>query len=73
MVIFKNVRDRSQIDHLARQVFPGSVKFMRNAYIDATSKPYGYLFCDFKPDTPDDLKLRTAIFPNEINYGYCQS
>ena len=42
-VIFKNVRDSSQISSLARQMFPGNSKFMLEAFADATSAPYGYL------------------------------
>ena len=70
MVIFKNVRDASQITNLGKQMYPGSVNYLRASYEDATSKPYGYLLIDLKPDTPDSLRLRTDIFPGEIHYVY---
>ena len=70
MVIFKNVRDASQITNLEKQMYPGSVNYLRASYEDATSKPYGYLLIDLKPDTPDSLRLRTDIFPGEIHYVY---
>ena len=70
MVIFKNVRDASQITNLGKQMYPGSVNYLRANYEDATSKPYGYLLIDLKPDTPDSLRLRTDIFPGEIHYVY---
>ena len=65
LVLFKNPRDAGQISHLARQIFPDRVKYFREAYADATSHPYGYLLIDLKTTTPDDLRLRTAIFPGD--------
>ena len=65
IVLFKNPRDRSQIVHLAKQMFPGNVKYLQESYTDATSKPYGYLFLDFKTNCPDDMRVRTNIFPDE--------
>ena len=70
LVIFKSPRDSSQITHLAKQMFPGNVKFMQEAFNDATAKPYGFLLCDLKPDTPDDFRLRTNLFPDERQYAY---
>ena len=60
-VIFKNVRDRGQITHLARQMFPTQIKYFTEAYRDATTNPYGYIMLDCKPQTPDHLRLRTDI------------
>lgn len=65
IVLFKNPRDRSQIVNLAKQMFPGNVRFMREAYEDATKEAYGYLLIDLKPGTPDELRLRTNIFPDQ--------
>ena len=70
MVIFKNVRDASQITNLGKQMYPGSVNYLRASYEDATSKQYDYLLIDLKPDTPDSLRLRTDIFRGEIHYVY---
>ena len=61
LVVFKSPRDSSQVNHLARQMFPGHVKYMQEAFEDATKRPYGYLFCDLKPETPTDYRLRTNI------------
>lgn len=65
MVLFKNPRDASQISHLAKQMYPSKTKFMVEAYRDATSLPYGYLFLDLKPETAEDMRLKTNIFPPE--------
>ena len=46
-------------------MYPGRVKFFQEAYDDATKLKWGYLFIDLKPDTPDELRLRTNIFPGE--------
>jgi hypothetical protein len=64
LVLFKNPRDSAQIAHLGRQIFPERAKYFREAFTDATSHPYGYLLVDLKTTTPDDLRLRTDIFPN---------
>ena len=65
LVLFKSPRDSSQIIHLAKQMFPGHVKYMQESFQNATSRPYGYLFCDLKPETPTDFRLKTNIFPGE--------
>ena len=70
LVVFKSPRDSSRVNHLARQMFPGHVKYMQEAFRDATKRPYGYLFCDLKPEIPTDFRLRTNIFPGETHYAY---
>jgi Poxvirus A32 protein len=69
LVLFKNPRDVQQINCLGRQV--GDVKLMQEAYKDATSRPYGYLFLDYKQTTPDEFRYRTNILPSEgLEYAY---
>ena len=70
IVAFKNPRDVTQIATLAKQMYPGSTKYMIEAYQDATSKPFGYLLIDLKPQTDERIRLRTNIFPGEVNYVY---
>lgn len=65
MVIFKNPRDGSQITHLAKQMFPRNVKYLQEAFADATSQPHGYLLIDLKQETPDHLRLRTNILQSQ--------
>ena len=38
---------------------------MQEAFIDATTVPYGYLLIDLKQDTPEDSGLRTTILPDD--------
>ena len=71
MIVFKNPRDASQVTHLAKQMYPGRVNFVQEAFKDATNVPYGYLLVDLKEDTPDDLHLRTTILPDDaVQYVY---
>lgn len=65
IVAFKNPRDRAQISHLARQIYPEDPKFLQEAYHDATAKPHGYLLLDLKQTTPDNCRFRTCIFPDD--------
>ena len=55
---------------LARQMFCGNSRFMVEAYKDATDQPHGYLLIDTKQETPEDLRLRTNIFPGETHFVY---
>ncbi len=71
LILFKNVRDKSQIAHLSRQMYPGNSKHMIESYIDATSEPYSYLFVDLKPNTDENHRLKACIFPDDRdNYVY---
>ena len=70
LVIFKNQCDNSQILHLAKQAYPSRPKVLQEAFLDATSKPYGYLLLDFKQNTQDEYCLRSQIFPNKTNFVY---
>ena len=40
MVLFKHVRDASQITNLAKKMNPGNVKYLKSSYDDATNKHY---------------------------------
>lgn len=71
IVCFKNPRDRVQIKHLARQIHPEDSKFIEEAYTDATRDAHGYLLLDLKQTTPDNMRVRTCVFPNnQYNYVY---
>ena len=71
MVVFKNQRDASQVKHLAKQMYPGRLNFVQEAFKDATNVPYGYLLVDLKQDTPEYLHLRTIILPDDaVQYVY---
>ena len=70
LVIFKNPRDKSQIIHLGKQMFPGQLNYVTEAFKNATEQSHGYLLLDCKQETPENLRLRTSIFPGEIHTVY---
>lgn len=72
LIIFKNPRDSSQITHLAKQMYPGQIKYLQEAFKDATAEPHRYLMIDLKQGTPDHLRLRANIFPGETHVVYVQ-
>ena len=61
LVLFKNPRDNTQINVLARQMYPRNTNFFMDCYENATSIPFGYLLIDFKAKTPEQYRLRTDI------------
>ena len=46
ILVFKNPRDRAQIQHLARQFCSENPNFLRDAYHDATIRAHGYSVID---------------------------
>ena len=70
MVLFKSVRSTSQIAALAAQMYSKGSKYMIEAFNDATKDPHSYLLVDMRPETDEKLRLRTKIFPGEIQEVY---
>ena len=71
MVVFKNVRDKSQFTNLSKQFMPNHTSFLKWVYEDATKLPHSYLFLDMKPDTDERIRIRTNILPGEEpQYAY---
>ena len=63
LVLFKNPRDRTVIDYIARQAFPQNRKFLMNVFDDVTrNTSHSYIFLDFTQDCPDDLRVQTDFF-----------
>ena len=65
IVIYKNPRDKGQMAILGRQMFPTKWREFLEAARDATLQPYSYLLIDLRPETPEEYRLRTHIFPSE--------
>ena len=70
LILFKQVRDKASVSHLARQMYPTSYKYAIQAYEDSTSQPHSYLLLDCKQGTPDHIRLRSFIFPGEQTVCY---
>ena len=64
--ILKNPRDKSQIEFLARQIFPRQSKTLINIFEVATVKPHSYLFLDLTQECPDNLRFRSNLFEPPI-------
>ena len=67
MVVFKNPCDASQVTHLAKQMYPVRVKFVQEAFKDATSVPYGYRHVDLKQNTPEPTTLFNMFTSRSYN------
>ena len=70
MVLFKNPSDKLQVSTLARQLHPKNTSYFLEAYQDATSEPYTYLFVDLSQNCPEQVRLRTNVFPGELTMVY---
>jgi hypothetical protein len=66
IILFKNIRDASQIVHLAKQFAPGNNTYVIEAYKDATKNAYSYLLFDLHQAQFDNLRLRSRILPHEL-------
>ena len=47
IVVFKNPRNKTQIVHLALQVYPENISSFHKTYLDVCKDPHSYLFLDF--------------------------
>ena len=66
LILFRSPRSKSQIGHLARQMFSGKkAENMIHAFEDATSTPFSNLIVDCRADTPDIMRLKANILPDE--------
>lgn len=54
---FKNPRDKQTIDNFARQAYPGRVDAVRQAFRDATSRPYSCLLWNMRQEADDRHRL----------------
>ena len=68
LVLFKNPRDKLQILTLAKQMYPSETAWFIKEFEEAVRRPYGYLFVDLKPATPDRCRLRTNVLPGEERF-----
>ena len=61
-VIFKNPRDKSQFEVIARQIRARNVRPLIDIFEDATKKPFSYLFLDLTQECPDAFRFRSNLF-----------
>jgi hypothetical protein len=66
LVLMRNPAGQLQIRNLGVQLFPRRLNYFLEAYKDATSKNFGYLLVDVHPSSPDLVRLRSSIFPGDV-------
>ncbi len=47
---------------LSKVSFPENTMYIKEIFLDATSKPHGYLMFDLEQSTPEFLRFRSNIF-----------
>ncbi len=67
-IFMKNPRNKLSILQLAKEIFPGKLKYVVESFEDATKEPYSYLIFDVRQETPDDMRLVTNIIPSNNKY-----
>ena len=65
IVVFKNLRDKTQIVLLARHFYPENISSFHKTYLEASKCPHSYLFLDLKQSINDLLEFRRKNFPGE--------
>lgn len=71
IVLFKNPRDKTQFNHLARQIYPENTKALQNLYKEITQMGHSYLLIDLSQGINDALRFRTNIFNKIYSTCYC--
>jgi GTPase SAR1 family protein len=67
IILMKNKRDGASVSYLARQISPYNTRYITEAYLHATRKPYSYLLFDLRQETDDRIRLRSNIFSLPIS------
>ncbi len=66
IILMKNTRDSSSVSLLAKQTHPFRTRFVTDAYLDATCKPFSYLLMDLRQETCEEIRLRANIFSDTV-------
>lgn len=61
IIIHRNPRDQSQIQHFAKQFQPLNSKWVVAAFHEATKLPHSYVLFDFHQSTEEHLRMRSNI------------
>jgi hypothetical protein len=69
IVLFKNPNNTKQAMRFFNQIAPETSKALLKVFQKVTKQPYSYLVFDLHQETPDDIRIRTNIFPNDQSVG----
>ena len=72
LVLFKSPRDSSQVNHLAKQMFPGHVKYMQESFQDATKRLLWVLVMRSETGNTRRLPFEDQHFPWRDSVRLCQ-
>jgi len=72
LILFNNPRDRQQIRVLGQQMYPKKTHGFMEIFDDAIKQQngHGYLFLDYKQQTPERMRIQTGIIPGEERIIY---
>ena len=71
LILMKNPQGLLQIKTLASHLFPGKTGYFFESYNNAVENHlYGYLVINMRPNSTEDFKLSTNIFPGEQTTFY---
>ena len=65
LILMKNPSDQLQASTLAKQLYPGKTKYFMESYEDACQNSFGYLFVYLSQNVPENLRLKTNVFPGQ--------
>lgn len=71
IVLFKNPRDKTQFNHLARQIYPENAVALQRLYKEITQPAHSYLFIDLTQGINDLLRFHTNIFNTAYSTCFC--
>ena len=70
ILLFKNPRNNAVITSLAKQMYPGKVKFLQEAFKDAIKSHITTWFLNLKPYTDKWYRVHTCVMLYETQYTY---
>ena len=72
LILFRNPRDSAQLRHLAYQIYPSKerARALITTVKSITAEPYSAVMLDFKPDTPDQERVKSRICDDDV-YVHC--
>lgn len=65
IIACNNPRDAQAFYRLALQLEPNRARSLYQAYLDACSRPFGYLLCDLTQEAHPALRYRSQLFPSD--------
>jgi hypothetical protein len=70
LILMRNPQAKQNVRTIGSQMFPGKLNYFMESFEDATTKPFSYLLIDSHPNTNDNERLMTNIFPGEHQVIY---